>query len=144
MKPETLDASFEALDGLAIDTLALFIHPDRLPLRGAAGIVDWRLCGALSTALKEGGITGKRGERLLLPTHGKVGPSRLLIFGAGPAKEKLPPAELEKALQIALGAGAKELAVELPENVDAGEMGKLLDGFRGKRLVVLGESRKRK
>ena len=137
---EHLDSSFDALDTLEVETLALFMLADRRPLRGAAGIIDWRLCGELSRALMSGGITGKLGERLLMPTHGRVGARRLIVFGAGPSGTPLPGVELARCLAVAKKAGASDLAVELPENASPESIAEAVRGFDGKRLLLVGAS----
>jgi hypothetical protein len=137
---EHLDSSFDALDTLEVETLALFMLADRRPLRGAAGIIDWRLCGELSRALLSGGLTGKLGERLLMPTHGRVGARRLIVFGAGPSTTPLPAAELARCLSVARKAGASDLAVELPENATPESIVDAVRAFDGKRLLLVGAS----
>ncbi|MBS2029572.1 MAG: hypothetical protein JST54_16840 [Deltaproteobacteria bacterium] len=144
MTVEHLDATFDALDTLSIETLALFMLTDRRPLRGVAGLVDWRLCGELSRALQSGGITGKLGERLLMPTHSRVGARRLLVFGAGSSTTPLPALELGKALAAARLAGANELALELPENASPDAVASAVNSFDGKRLVLIGASAEQK
>lgn len=138
MGVEYLDASFDALDTLEVETLALFLLTDARPLRGAAGIVDWRLCGELSRALQSGGLTGKLGERLLMPTNGRIGAKRLLVFGAGPRGSALLLGELTRCLAVARKAGASDLAVELPENVSAETAEQAIRGFDGRRIVLVG------
>lgn len=138
MNLEHLDASFDALDTLEVETLALFLLTDGRPLRGAAGIVDWRLCGELSRALMSGGLTGQLGERLLMPTNGRIGAKRLLVFGAGARGTPLPVAELSRCLGAAKRAGASDLAVELPENVTPEAADQAVRSFDGRRLVLLG------
>ena len=50
-----------AVDRFAGDTLAVFCWSDVRPLRGAAGFVDWRMCGALSHAIEEQQFAGDAG-----------------------------------------------------------------------------------
>ena len=138
MIPVLAEASFAVLDTLDAETLVLFLVADRRPLRGAAGIVDWRLCGELSRALQTGSLTGALGERLLMPTHGRIGPKRLLLFGAGPLGRALPSGELGAMLEAARSAGAQELAAELPENASAEAAAEAISRFSAKRLVLLG------
>jgi hypothetical protein len=73
-------------DGASADVLALGIFEDERPLRGAAGLADWRLCGRLTRLLKSGRIRGKRGETLMVPPAGHRLPfPRLVLFGLGPS-----------------------------------------------------------
>ena len=52
LRIEPADLDLEALDALDVDSLAVFVGPER-PLQNLAGWVDWRLCGALSDALRD-------------------------------------------------------------------------------------------
>ncbi len=49
MKPQQLEAGLDALDALkGFEALCCFVTEDERPLSGAAGFVDWRLCGELA------------------------------------------------------------------------------------------------
>ncbi len=76
-----------AIDGLRCEAIALPIFEDERPLRGAAGLVDWRLCGRLSRLLLHGRIRGERGERVLVPARPRFGCDKLFLFGLGPRAE---------------------------------------------------------
>lgn len=104
LRIEAADLSLEALDALDVDSLVVFVGPER-PLQGLAGWVDWRLCGALSAALRDGFYGGGEREALLLPSAGRVGAARVFFFG-------LPPLPLDAAAfsgfaRAACGAMAK-------------------------------------
>ncbi|HTA18129.1 MAG TPA: peptidase M17, partial [Polyangia bacterium] len=49
------------------DAVCVPVWTDVRPLRGAAGLLDWRLCGRLSTMLASGKVTGAEGEQTLFP-----------------------------------------------------------------------------
>ena len=87
------------LDASRADALVLTFFEDERPLRGASGLVDWRLCGRLSHLLEEGRITGRRGETTLFPPRPRLAFDRLVLYGLGPVDEFDEPACLE-----ALGA----------------------------------------
>lgn len=53
------------------------------PLRGEAGRIDWRLCGAVSELIERGVIHGAAGEAALLPTFGRLRAPRVLLLGLG-------------------------------------------------------------
>jgi len=55
---------------------------DVRPLRGAAGLLDWRLNGRLSRLLREGRLEGVIGEKLLFFTT-RVPWRRVLTIGLG-------------------------------------------------------------
>ncbi len=68
------------------DTLVLPVFKDDKPLRGAAGLADWRLCGKLSRLLKSSRATAESGEAMMLPSGRRLKFSRILWFGLGDAK----------------------------------------------------------
>jgi hypothetical protein len=75
------------LDASRADALVLTLFEDERPLRGASGLVDWRLCGRLSSLLTEGRITGTRGETTLLPPRPRLPFDRLVLYGLGRSDE---------------------------------------------------------
>lgn len=80
MRIEVAELRLSALDALDVDALAVFVGPER-PLQGLAGLVDWRLCGALSRAILAGVFEARSEEALLLPSGGRIGPPRIFCFG---------------------------------------------------------------
>jgi hypothetical protein len=114
----TVPLTLDALDPLPVDTLCLFVPEDERPLTGAAGYVDWRLCGQLSRLLVDGFFKGARGESLLLPSNGRIGPGRVVVLGLGPGGEALHEAVLRSALSQAADvlnrARVDSVALELP------------------------------
>jgi hypothetical protein len=64
------------------DALVIPVWSDVRPLRGAAGLLDWRLCGKLSQMLRDGRFSGTVGEKLLLAT-GRIPWQRVLAVGVG-------------------------------------------------------------
>jgi hypothetical protein len=77
-------AKWDQLDG-APDALVLPFFSDERPLRGAAGLCDWRLCGRLSRLLASGRVQGKWGETTLYPPGRRLPFARLVLVGLGPA-----------------------------------------------------------
>jgi len=69
---EVAELSLATLDALDVDALALLVGEER-PLQGLAGLVDWRLAGALTRTLLDGLYAAGPGEALLLPTAGRRG-----------------------------------------------------------------------
>jgi hypothetical protein len=72
-------------DGIR-DCLVLPVFKDDRPLRGAAGLADWRLCGRLSRLLKSSKATAEAGETMMLPPGRRLRFRRVLWFGLGDAK----------------------------------------------------------
>jgi hypothetical protein len=82
-----VEPSLDSLDALeGTDALCLVLAEDDRPLSGAAGYLDWRLCGGLSRVLLKGFFKGERGEQLLMPTLGHVPAVKLFAVGAGSSK----------------------------------------------------------
>lgn len=98
------------------DVLVIPIWSDVRPLRGPAGLLDWRLCGKISQMIREGRVSGAAGEKLLLVT-GRVPWRRVLGIGAGPSDvfgDGACKASLQCALDAAHGIGAGRLAIAIP------------------------------
>jgi hypothetical protein len=73
-------------DETARDTLVLPVFKSDRPLRGAAGLADWRLCGKLSRMLKGNRATADAGETIMMPPGRRLRFQRILWFGLGEAK----------------------------------------------------------
>ena len=78
-----VSASLDSLDALQAEILVLPFFSEERPLRGAAGLVDWRLCGALSRKLMAGYLEGRFGEKALIASPGKIRSKGLLLVGLG-------------------------------------------------------------
>ena len=77
MEPDR--ALFEGkLQGL----IATFYENER-PLRGLAGLLDWRLGGILSRAIRIGALTGRTGECGYVPFSRNGHTYHLLLLGGG-------------------------------------------------------------
>jgi hypothetical protein len=146
---------FESLDALeGLDALCVFLGEDDRPLPGAAGYVDWRLCGRLSRLLQEGFFQGQVGDSLLVPTDGAIPAPRLFVLGVGRSRG-LTEAALADVLSRAAGmlsrAGVQAVALELPAGAQGGggEGGMseearadvlqraFLPSFRGRRVALV-------
>jgi leucyl aminopeptidase len=81
---------------------------------GAAAALDRALDGAISRAIADGLVTGKRDRATVLPTYGRLKAARVVVAGLGP-KERLTLAEVRRAVavagRIARRAGARRLAM---------------------------------
>lgn len=92
------------------------IWSDVRPLRGAAGLLDWRLNGHLSERLREERFTGARGERLLLPTR-RLPWRAVLALGLGGTRDfddQRFRDTMETAFTVMKGLGVSTVAVALP------------------------------
>ncbi|MCC7539166.1 MAG: leucyl aminopeptidase [Deltaproteobacteria bacterium] len=92
--------SLRHLDGLKSEALALSVFEDERPLRGAAGLVDWRLCGRLSALAVKRRLTGRLGEVVLIPARPRLPFEKLMLFGAGPSSGFDESAFCERVSQV--------------------------------------------
>jgi hypothetical protein len=98
------------------DAMVVPIWTDVRPLRGAAGLLDWRLCGRLSQVIREGRLAGTPGEKLLLVTN-RVRWRRVLAIGLGDSQEFSSDSfrgAVDCSLQALRGIGASKVAMALP------------------------------
>ena len=104
-------------DETSRDCLALPVFKDDRPLRGAAGLADWRLCGKLSRLVRAGKATAEKGESLMLPPGRRLTFGRILWFGLGDAKgynDERFHVDLDWILDVVLKAGVKSWALQAP------------------------------
>jgi hypothetical protein len=78
-----VSATTASLDELQTEVIVLPFFSDERPLRGAAGLIDWRLCGALSRKLMAGYLDGSFGEKALVTAPPKLKSEALLLVGLG-------------------------------------------------------------
>ncbi|MSP61743.1 MAG: leucyl aminopeptidase [Myxococcales bacterium] len=86
LSPELAKWDALARGETAPELVVIPLFSDERPLRGAAGLCDWRLCGRLSRLLLAGRVTGAFGETTLLPAGG-LAFRKLVLFGLGKADE---------------------------------------------------------
>jgi len=132
--------SLETLDDLKSADLVVFVGADERPPLGAAGFVDWRLNGFLSRLMISGQFQGKKMERMLTSTQGRIAPERLFVFGLGDAAKfsRQNAQELgAKFAQILNDAGAKDFVIGQPGVGDREAQKALLWGVQSK--ITLGE-----
>lgn len=98
------------------DALVVPVWSDVRPLRGAAGLLDWRLCGRLSQMIQDGKLAGTAGEKLLLVT-GRVPWQRVLAVGVGESVAFQEPTfdlAVDCCLETLRRLGAKSMAIAFP------------------------------
>jgi hypothetical protein len=99
------------------DCLVLPVFKDDRPLRGAAGLADWRLCGRLSRLISSSRATSEHGETMLLPPGRRLRFNRLMWFGLGDAKGYTDDRfrqDLAWILGVVKKAGVADWALQLP------------------------------
>jgi hypothetical protein len=102
------------LDEASAEVCACTIWTDERPMRGLAGMLDWRLGGKLSALLKSGFLLGELGEALLVPGKPNLPFEKVLVVGLG--------------ARSGFGDGTFRLAVQ--------QMARALEGMRVRRAVV--------
>ncbi len=119
LRIEVGEASLASLDALRVEALALLVGPER-PLQGLAGLADWRLCGALSRAIRSGHFVPESEEALLLPSSGRFPPGRVVCFGlpAGSLDAGGFAAAARRALDALARAQCRSFATSLPAPPD--------------------------
>jgi hypothetical protein len=99
------------------DCLVLPVFRDDRPLRGAAGLADWRLCGRLSRLLKNQRATADAGETMMMPPGRRLRFKRVLWFGLGDAKgytdDRLRK-DLTWIASVVKDAGATDWSIQVP------------------------------
>lgn len=148
LKIEVADLGLPAIDALDVDALAVFVGPER-PLQGFAGFADWRMCGAISRAIRGGLFEAAADEALLVPSGGRMHPARIFCFGLPgeiPLGDAAFLAAARRACEAMARAGSEAFATSFP--VHAGDLAtacrlwleaSLVRPVR--RQVILGEAR---
>jgi len=107
----------QPVERVRADLLVAPFFAGERPLRGAAGRLDWRLCGHLSEMLKRNAFDGAEGDLILVPTGASARAPRALLVGLG-ARSGFSPRQLRPAIASALakarGLKAGIVAVALP------------------------------
>ncbi len=148
LRIEVAELGLSAIDGLDVDALAVFVGPER-PLQGFAGFSDWRLCGAISRAIRAGLFGAAAGEALLLPSCGRIRPPRVFCFGLpeAPLFLEVFTRRARQACQALRRAGSEAFASSLPsvKDADAGAVARAwLEASTSspvRRQVLLGDAR---
>ncbi|MGC4067666.1 MAG: M17 family peptidase N-terminal domain-containing protein [Polyangiaceae bacterium] len=105
------------LDLAGTEVLLANLTEDERPIRGLAGLLDFRLQGKLSNLLASGFATGSLGEVLLLPGKPALAFDKLILFGLGPKSafgDQVYRDVLERMLSTLEGIRARSAVVELP------------------------------
>jgi hypothetical protein len=112
-----LPPELRRLDEASVELCACTIWSDERPLRGLAGLVDWRLGGRLSALAQSGFVTGEKGEAVLLQGKPHVPFEKVLVLGLG-ARGSFGDGDFREAvLHIARaleGMRVRRAVVELP------------------------------
>jgi hypothetical protein len=109
-----------SLDETAAELCACSIWSDERPMRGLAGLLDWRLAGRLSAMQRAGFVQGKRGELLLVPGKPHLPFEKVLVVGLG-ARAAFGEDDFRDAVGLLartlVGVRVRRAMVELPGRV---------------------------
>jgi hypothetical protein len=100
------------------DLVLVPVWTDVRPLRGAAGLLDWRMCGRLSGWMMAGKVTGADGEQTLFPSGNRLAWRLVLAAGAGARadfSEKRLRALVRRLLKTLRGLHVGRVALALPD-----------------------------
>ena len=92
---EVVEGSYSAMSA---DTFVVPIPSNERPLRGHAGRLDWRLCGAISEEILCGNLSGAPHEAVLLPGRPPISAPRVMLLGIG-ASELQPGRGVQDAFR---------------------------------------------
>jgi hypothetical protein len=112
-----LPPELRRLDEANVELCACAFWSDERPIRGFAGLLDWRLGGRLSALLATRFVTGEAGEKLLVPGKPHVPFEKVLLLGLGRRSAFGDGAFREAVLSIARaleGMRVRRAVVELP------------------------------
>lgn len=105
------------LDLAATEVLVANLTENERPMRGLAGVLDWRMNGRLSSLLVDGFATGRLGEVLLVPGKPRLPFDKVILFGLGHTADfgdRTYREVLENILSTLKGLKARSAIVELP------------------------------
>ena len=120
------------LDEANVELCACAIWTDERPMRGFAGLLDWRLGGRLSALLKSEFLRGDLGETLLVPGKPWLPFEKVLVVGLGLKSEFGDATFRRSVMTIAAaleGMKVRRAVVELP--------GRASDAIEPERAVSL-------
>ena len=110
-----------ALDLAEAELLACCIWSDVRPVRGSAGLLDFRLAGKLSFLSRQDFLGGARGELLVLQGRPRLPFEKVLVFGLGRKadfSEAVFVAEVKHISSALEGLRVAHAVVELPGRPD--------------------------
>jgi hypothetical protein len=78
--------SSEPIDRQECQLIEAGLFEDERPLKGPAGLLDWRLNGAISREIISGRITGRFKETIIIPSRRRIQSPKILLIGLGSAR----------------------------------------------------------
>lgn len=115
MSGVTVHVILQDIKKVDAEALVVGFFQDIRPLKGAAGQLDWLLCGALSGLLIKNKLRGALGDVALFTSRGKVPSQKIFLVGLG-TKAGFSASALRTSVKTAvasvLGAGVTNAAME--------------------------------
>jgi hypothetical protein len=115
MSGVTVQVILQDIKKVDAESIVVGFFQDVRPLKGAAGQLDWVLCGALSSLLLKSKLRGAIGDIALLTSGGKVPSQKIFLVGLG-TKAGFSTSSLRVAVKTAIacvaGAGVTNVAME--------------------------------
>jgi hypothetical protein len=105
------------LDLITTEILVVPVGEGDRPPRGTAGLVDYRLGGAISRLIADSSLSGTLGQIHLVSGRPRLSFDRVLLLGEGRAEEmnaQVYRGALEQLLATLQHLGARRAVVELP------------------------------
>ena len=109
------------LDLVTTEVLVVSIGPADRPPQGTAGLIDYRLGGAISRLIAQNTVSGTVGQVHLIPGRPRLSFDRVLLLGQGAAHEmntQIYTRVVEQLLSTLQHLGARRAVVELPGRRD--------------------------
>jgi hypothetical protein len=105
------------LDDAAAELLCCSIWSDERPVRGLAGLVDWRLAGRLSALARDAFFEGAAGDALLVPARPRMPFEKVLVLGLGARAafdEAAFGSAIDRLFRTLVNMHVRRAVVELP------------------------------
>ncbi|MBE9503848.1 MAG: hypothetical protein IME96_06715 [Proteobacteria bacterium] len=109
--------SSKDVDKFETDAVVLLFFSDEKPLKGASGLVDWRMNGSISKLLESEMVSGDKGETTLVVPQGRIKGGKIMMVGLGDSSrfkardlENIAPVIVEKLVHI----DAKKVIIAIP------------------------------
>ncbi len=102
---------------MAAEVVACCVYEDEMPMRGLAGLLDWRMAGKLSNLEREGFLRGEGGEVLCVPGRPRIPFDKVLLFGRGKRAsfdDTAAAKALSRVTRVLEGLRVRRAVVELP------------------------------
>ena len=105
------------IDRIETEVVVLPFFSDEKPLKGAAGLIDWRMRGKISRLISQGRISGDKGESTLFLPDSRISAKKIIMSGLGDSS-KFNERELKEAggkiIQQMLHIDARDFTIAIP------------------------------